>query len=108
MLKLITLLAGGIPAIIAGIVGFIARKAGTAVASIATYAVLLVAFIACNRAIFGTVMTMFSPPAWVSNVLGMFFPSNFILCVSSIMSAYICRVAFDIARFKLKLLNDAS
>lgn len=108
MIKLIALLASGIPAIIAAIIGFIARKAGTAAASLVTYLALVVAFIACNQAIFGTVSAMFSPPAWIANVIGMFLPMNFILCVSSVMAAYICRVAFDMGRFKLKLVNNAS
>jgi len=108
MFKLITLLGSGIPAIIGGLLAFIARKAGTGAASLVTFAALTLAFLACNQAIFNTIATMLSPPPWVSTAIGMFIPANFLACLSAWVSAHICRAAFDMARFKVKLVNSAS
>lgn len=108
MIKLITLLASGIPAIIAAIIAFVTRKVGTAAGSLVSFALLTVAFVGCINLIFSTVLGAITLPTWLANGVGMFMPFNFSLCVSSIWSAKTCRAMYDMARFKIKLINSAN
>lgn len=108
MLKLIGVLTSGIPAIVAAILAFITRKAGTAAGSIAAFVLLTTAFIACINTILNTVLTVMTVPAWISSGVGMFVPGNFTACLSAIMSAKICRSAYDLAMEKVRAINNAS
>lgn len=108
MIKLITLLGSGIPAIIASIIAFVTRKVGTAAGSIVSFGLLTVAFIACINMIFQAVMAVIVLPPWAANGIGMFFPSTFSISVASIWSAKTCRAMYDMARFKIKLINSAN
>ena len=108
MIKLITLLASGIPAVIAALIAFIARKAGTATASIAAFVVITLGFIACINSILQSVLGMVSIPGWISNAVGLFVPVDFAACVAAYASSRICRAAYDMAVLKVKLINSAS
>lgn len=108
MIRLITLLASGIPAIIAAIISFVTRKVGTASGSIVSFAIITIAFVAGINVIFQSVLSLISLPEWAANGIGMFFPSNFSLCVAAIWSAKTCRVMYDVARFKIKIINSAN
>lgn len=108
MIRLITLLASGIPAIIAAIISFVTRKVGTAAGSIASFALLTIAFVSCINLIFQAVMGALTIPEWAANGIGMFIPSTFSLSVGAIWSAKTCRAMYDMARFKIKLINSAN
>jgi hypothetical protein len=108
MIKLITLLATGIPAIIAGVISFIARKLGTATATIAAFVLLTAALVASINAIVTTLMALAVVPSWISYSLGLFVPADFGAVLSAIVSARICRVAYDLSMLKVKAINDAN
>jgi hypothetical protein len=108
MLKLITLLTSGIPAIVAAIVSFIVRKVGTAAGAIALYIAVTAAFIACINSILQSVLAILSMPVWVSNAIGMFMPADFAAVMAAVVSSRICRAAYDMAVMKNKIINDAS
>lgn len=108
MFKLIALLVSAIPAIVSGILAFVARKVATASGSIAAFAALTVAFIAANQTIFSTLNSYLNPPQSVVNAVGMFIPGDFGVCLSAWCSAKICRAAYDMARDKLGFINSAN
>lgn len=108
MLKLITVLTSGIPAIISAVIAFIARKAGTAAATVASFIFLTAAFIACINTILQTLLVILTPPTWIANSLGLFIPANFTAVLSAIVSARICSVAYDLAMLKVKAINNAN
>jgi hypothetical protein len=108
MYALIGVLVSGIPAVIAAVLAYLTRKIATATGAIATFAVLTLAFVAAIHTALDTVSGMFTAPAWVSNAVGMFIPSNFGVCLGALVSARIARGAYDLARAKLALITGAS
>lgn len=109
MIKLITGLWGGITAMIAAIFALAGRKAGTVTAGLATFAALLVIFIACVNALVVAMIGAIEGAAgalaaWFLVPLGMFIPGNFALILSSIVSGKICRAAYDLGRKKTELV----
>ncbi|MEO7493901.1 MAG: hypothetical protein ABIV04_03040 [Massilia sp.] len=108
MINLIVLLVSAIPAIVTAIISYLVRKVGTAGGSIAAFLLLTTAFIAALKAVFDTLATYLTAPAWISTALGMFLPANFSICVAAFASAHICRTAYDMARVKLEFVNNAS
>lgn len=107
MLKLITMIGGGIPALIAGFLAFLGRKAGVAAASIASFVLITAGMILCINAILQHVLTLLSLPGWISAGVGMFIPINFAAVLSAIVSSRICRAAYDMAKFKIVAINGA-
>lgn len=105
---LISVLVSGIPSLIASILAFMTRKLATAAGSITAFLALTVVFIACNRAIFDTLGTLLNPPPFVAAAVGMFIPADFLACLGALISAQICRAAYDMAREKIRLINNAS
>lgn len=108
MLKLITLLTSGIPAIIAALIAFIGRKAGTAAATIASFIIITSGLILCLNAILQTLLGMLAVPPWILNSLGIFIPINWAACLAAVVSSKICRAAYEIAKFKIVAINNAS
>lgn len=108
MLKLITVLTSGIPAIIAAILSFVARKAGTAAGSIAAFVVITSGMIVCINVILDSVMSFTILPMWIANSVGLFIPINWAACLSAIISSKVCRVAYDMAKIKIDYINNAS
>lgn len=108
MLKLITVLVTGIPAIIGAILAFITRKVGTATMAIASFVVMTAAFIAAINSIIQSVLGLVSAPGWILNSVGMFMPADFSAVLAAVVSARICRAAYDMAVEKIKLVNNAS
>lgn len=108
MLKLITVLTSGIPAIIASVLAFITRKIGTAAGTIAAYIIITAGFILCINAILQAVLSMMLAPTWIANSVGMFIPIDFVACLTAIVSSKICRAAYDMAKFKITAINSAS
>lgn len=106
MIKLITLLVGGIPALIAAILASFGRKWVTLAAAIAAYVGVTVAFIAVINTIVGAIAI--TSPGYFANAIGMFVPSNFGACLGSIIGAHIGRAAYDLAVGKIKLFNAAT
>ncbi|WP_211453015.1 DUF5455 family protein [Collimonas antrihumi] len=108
MLKLITLLLSGIPAIIAAIISMIGRKLGTAAASIASFVIITSGLIICINTILQTVLGYMTIPPFIANSVGLFIPIDWAACLSAIVSSRICRAAYDMAKLKIELINNAS
>ncbi|MFJ2989655.1 DUF5455 family protein [Collimonas sp. NPDC087041] len=108
MLKLITLLVSAIPAIIAAIISMIGRKLGTAGASIASFVVVTAALIAGINTILQGVLSYVAIPPFIANSVGLFIPTDWVACVTAVVTSRICRAAYDMAVQKIKLINDAS
>lgn len=107
MVKLLTFLFSGIPAIVAALITFITRKVGVAAGTIASFVIITAGLILCINAILQTVLGMLTVPGWILNAVGMFIPINFAACLSAIVSSRICRAAYDIAKFKIVAINNA-
>lgn len=108
MVKLLTFLFSGIPAIVAALITFITRKVGVAAGTIASFVIITAGLILCINAILQTVLGMLAIPTWIANAVGMFIPINFAACLSAIVSSRICRAAYDIAKFKIVAINTAN
>jgi len=108
MVKLLTFLTSGIPAIVAAFLAFVTRKVGVAAGTIASFVIITSGLILCINAILQTVLGMMAIPAWLSNAVGMFIPIDFAACLSAIVSSRICRAAYDIAKFKIVAINAAN
>jgi len=109
MIRLITGLWGGITAMIAAIFAIAGRKAGTVTAGLATFAALIVIFIACVNALVVSMIGAIEAAAgalaaWFLVPLGMFVPGNFALILAGIVSGKICRAAYDLGRKKTELV----
>lgn len=96
------------PTVTAWAVQFFTKKIALAVSVIAAYGLLLAAFIVCIKSAITTVLSLAIMPTWIASGIGMFLPFNFVAVFSHILSAKSCRYAFDVAREKIKLLNNAS
>ncbi|HVL77379.1 MAG TPA: DUF5455 family protein [Noviherbaspirillum sp.] len=108
MLKLISMLATGIPAVIGGLIAFLGRKAGVAAASIASFVIITMGLILCLNAILQALLAMLVIPAWLANSIGLFIPINWSACLAAIVSSKICRAAYEMAKFKIVAINNAS
>lgn len=108
MIKLITMLGAGLPAIIGGLIAFIGRKWGTVAATMAMFVFLTTAFIVCINLLLSQLLSLLSPPEAIATALGMFMPSDFTAVLSTIISSKICRAAYDLAMDKAKMYASAS
>jgi len=109
MIKLIGGLWAGITSLIAAIFAIAGRKAGTVTAGLATFAALIVIFIACINALVITAVGWIEAAAgavavWLLVPVGMFVPGNFALVLAGIVSGKICRAAYDLGRKKTELI----
>jgi hypothetical protein len=105
MVKLITLLVAGIPAIIAAVLASLGRKWVTVAGTIALMVALTGVFVAAINGIVAGLAGAMTAPGWIANSIGMFVPSNFGLVLSSIISAHIARAAYDFAMDKAHVFN---
>lgn len=108
MLQVLHVLVMGIPAIISAIIGYVGRKLGVAAASIASFVIITAGFIVCINAILQHVLSLIALPSWAAAAIGMFIPINFAACLSAIVSSWICRAAYDMAKFKIIAINNAN
>lgn len=108
MIKLITFFSTGIPALFTLIFSFFGRKYSTAVAGIIALGVMLAVFIGCINLILQQVLTLVNVPNWLLVSVGMFIPSNFAAVLSALVSAKICRAAFDYAYKKADIVVKAN
>lgn len=108
MIKLISVLVAGIPAIIAGLIAFLGRKIGVASASIASMLFLTAALIVAINGIYSAVLTTAVLPAWLATGMGALVPSTFGATVAAIVSARIVGAAYDLAMGKVKAINSAN
>ena len=92
----------------AAIWAFIGRKAAVGIASVAAVVMMTVAFLICIKSIITNVAAIATVPLWLESVIWWFVPSNWVALCSSILAAKTCRVAFEMAREKIKMLNEAS
>lgn len=108
MIKLITFFSTGIPALFTLIFSFFARKYSTAIAAIIAVGIMLTVFIGCINLILNTVIATIAVPNWLLVGLGMFIPGNFAAILSALVSAKICRAAFDYAYKKADIVVKAN
>lgn len=109
MLKLISGLYAGVTAMIAAIFAIASRKAGTVAAGLATLAALVVIFIACINALVQSMVSAIGAAeavlsGWLLTFIGMFVPGNTALCLATIVSAKVCRAAYDLGRKKTDIV----
>jgi len=109
MIKLISGLWAGITGMIAAIFAIAGRKATTVTAGLATFAALVVIFIACINALVLSAIGAIEAAAgalavWLLVPVGMFVPGNFALVMAGIVSGKICRAAFDLGKKKTELV----
>ena len=107
MLKLLSMLGGGIAATLAAIIAWVGRKWGTTTAVITLMIALTVAMIGAINGILSGVISLASPPAWLSGALYM-IPPDFTVVLSAIVSARICRAAYDLAMMKAQILASSN
>ena len=109
MIKLITGLWGGITGMIAAIFAIAGRKTTTVTAGLATFAALVVIFVACINSLVQMMIGAVEAAAgalavWLLVPVGMFIPGNFSLVLAGIVSGKICRAAYDLGRKKTELV----
>jgi len=109
MIKLIAGLWSGITGMIAALFAIAGRKVGTVTAGLATFAALIVIFIACINALVQAAAGWIEAAAgavavWLLVPVGMFVPANFALVLAGIVSGKICRAAFDLGKKKTELI----
>lgn len=116
MTKLLAFLFTTLPALFTAGFAFYGRKYTSAVAGLLATSLMLVIFVTCINLILTSIFALggtlgasgVSPPSWIANAIGMFIPSNFSAVLSAIVSAYVCRAAFDYFNQKVDLVVKAS
>jgi len=108
MIKLITLLVGGVPAVIASLIAFMARKLGTVTVTVAAFVLMTAVFITCINSVLSSVLSLLDVPAWIANGVGLFIPADFTAVLASVVSSKICRSAYDLAMLKIKTIAAAN
>jgi hypothetical protein len=108
MIRLITLLVSGIPAIIAAVLASLSRKWVTVGVAIALMATLTGVFIAAINTIVGNLVGYLGTPGWLVNAVGMFVPTDFGAVLGAIVAAHIVRAAYDFAMDKVHVFNAGS
>ena len=92
----------------AAVLASLGRKWVTLVATTALVIALTASFIAVINGLVGSLASSLVTPSWMLNAVGMFVPTNFALCLSSIVSAHIARAGYDLAMDKTRLFNSAT
>lgn len=114
MTKLLAFLFTTLPALFTAGFAFYGRKYTTAMAGLLATSLMLTIFVTCINLILTSVLSLggsgsiSSPPGWVANSIGMFIPSNFSAVLSAIISAYICRAAYDYFNQKADMVVKAN
>lgn len=106
MIKLITLLVAGIPAIITGILAVIGRKWAVFSATSLLMVALTVAFVAVINALVTALVSSAAIPGW-AQPMGYVIPSDFGACLAALCSARIARAAYELAMDKARMFNTA-
>lgn len=105
--RLLEWIISGFGALFASLLAMFGRKATVAVASAAAVLAVTSMFILSVNGLVVAVAAVV-PPGWISNAIGMFIPADFGVCIGSIVSAHVCRAAYDLAMLKIKMVNEAS
>lgn len=108
MLKLVAIFTTGIPALFAMIVAHFGRKFTTITSTFIAMGLMLVVFISCINLILQSVLNFIAIPNWILVPLGMFIPVNFAAILSAIVSAKICRAAYDFMSKKVDIAAKAN
>jgi len=104
----IGIIASVFSGIVAWLVSFISRKVVTLGVTISAFLFITLAFIACIQYLTSTLLSLAAMPDWISKGFGLFVPFNFAFILSTILSSFSCRWAYDKAIDKIKLINNAS
>ena len=84
------------------------RKYTIGVATILAYLSITFVFIACIKTLVAAVLAAMVIPSWVYTPIAVFIPSNFISCVSAIISGEICTKAYRMTLTKIQMMNSAN
>ena len=103
MPTIITSIAG----IIVAIWEFFGRKATIAIATTSAFVLMVAAFLVCIKLLIVKAVALLVVPAVVQTAFFYFVPSNWTFLISLIMSAQTCKMAFNYALYKLRMINDA-
>jgi hypothetical protein len=98
----------GLLAIVAALWEFIGRKASVGITVVAAFVLMTVAFLVCIKSLIIGISAALVAPAWIANVIWWFVPSNWSALLASTLSARTCRAAYDMAKEKIKILNEAN
>ena len=106
MIKWITSLQAGIVAMVAAMFAIASRKAGTVTAGLATLVALTVVFVACINALLQMAVGAVTAAEgmWAARFIAWFVPVNAAFCAATIVSARICRAAYDLGRKKTDIV----
>lgn len=107
MIKLITFFTTGVPALITMLFSYFGRKYSVAVAGLLTLGAMLLVFISCINFLLQSLLGLLVVPAWLLTGVGMFIPGNFAVVLSTLVSARICRAAYDYGWKKTNLVITA-
>ena len=86
---------------------FFGRKAVVAIATTSTFVLMVVAFLVCIKMLIAKAMALLVIPSLLSISFFWFVPSNWTFLLSLILSAQTCKMSFNYALYKLRMLNDA-
>ena len=98
----------GLTELVGLLIGFFGRKTITATATIAAFIAMTIAMMVCMREFETTLSALLTPPTWIVQSLGYFWPVHATLIFSTLLSARSCRAAYDYAVEKYKMINQAS
>lgn len=99
---------GWIAGVLVAIWDFFGRKATVAIASTSAMVLCVIAFLACIKLLIAKVTTVLILPTFISTAFFWFVPSNWAFLISLILSAQTCKMAFNFALYKIRMINDAS
>ena len=105
-----------IPAVLLWIVNFVStwavnffgKKIVTAGVSIGAFISLTFLFVICIKQIANDILMTFVGTLWLIKFMGWFIPNTFVAILGAIISAHACRWAYDIAVYKINLLNSST
>jgi hypothetical protein len=90
------------------VLAYFGRKAFTIVTTIGFFAAFSATFIACILGLIRVLQQIPMPTGVFAQGLGLFIPSNFELVITSILTAFACRFAYDLAMDKVRTANSAT
>lgn len=97
----------GFATFISSFLALVGRKALVAASAITLTVALTVGFVFSIGQIVIVLKNLIDFPPFILS-LGWFIPTNFTVLISSILSARICRAAYDLAMTKLRLVTSAN
>lgn len=86
---------------------FFGRKATIAIATTSTFVLMVASLLACIKLLIAKAVALLVVPAVLQTAFFWFVPSNWTFLLSLILSAQTCKMAFNYALYKLRMINEA-